>query len=91
MDDNTGPHSTPDVQELLENNDIAWMDWPAYSPDLNSIEHVWDSMGRRLAARGYPPESIHKLKQVMVEKSALVLQELFDNLMLSIILKVAIT
>ncbi|GFX37381.1 DDE_3 domain-containing protein [Trichonephila clavipes] len=27
------------------------MDWPAYSPDLNPIEHVWDMLGRRIAAR----------------------------------------
>ncbi|GFU12905.1 uncharacterized protein TNCV_3574331 [Trichonephila clavipes] len=31
------------------------MDWPARSPDLNPIEHVWDFLGRRLAARTLPP------------------------------------
>ncbi|GFY14226.1 transposable element Tcb1 transposase [Trichonephila clavipes] len=23
--------------------------WPAYSPDMSPIEHVWDLMGQRLA------------------------------------------
>ncbi|GFW99016.1 hypothetical protein TNCV_1782351 [Trichonephila clavipes] len=31
------------VEELLESEDIARMDWPAYSPDLNPIEHVIDA------------------------------------------------
>ncbi|GFU76492.1 hypothetical protein TNCV_3046911 [Trichonephila clavipes] len=29
------------------------MNWPARSPDLNPIEHVWDFLGRRLAARTF--------------------------------------
>ena len=37
MDDNARPHRTHAVQQLLE--DITRMDWPAYSPDLNPIEH----------------------------------------------------
>ncbi|GFW75872.1 DDE_3 domain-containing protein [Trichonephila clavipes] len=30
------------------------MDWPAYSPDLNPIEHVWDMLSRRIEARQPP-------------------------------------
>ncbi|KFM67165.1 hypothetical protein X975_24367, partial [Stegodyphus mimosarum] len=33
------------------------MDWLAYSPDLNPIEHVWDTLRRRLAARVHPPKN----------------------------------
>ncbi|GFX30926.1 transposable element Tcb1 transposase [Trichonephila clavipes] len=35
---------------LKESEDIERMDWSARSPDLNPIEHVWDFLGRRLAA-----------------------------------------
>ncbi|GFX70343.1 transposable element Tc1 transposase [Trichonephila clavipes] len=51
MDDNAPCHRTVAVEQLLESEDIERMDWPARSPDLNPIEHVWDFLGRRFAAR----------------------------------------
>ncbi|GFW81023.1 DDE_3 domain-containing protein [Trichonephila clavipes] len=51
MDDNAGPHRANIVDECLQSEDITRMDWSSYSPDLNPIEHVWDILGRRIAAR----------------------------------------
>ncbi|GFX32930.1 transposable element Tcb1 transposase [Trichonephila clavipes] len=51
MDDNARPHHANIVDECLQSDDITRMDWPAYSPDLNPIKHVWDMLGRRIAAR----------------------------------------
>ncbi|GFX92271.1 transposable element Tcb2 transposase [Trichonephila clavipes] len=51
MDDNAPPHRANIVDECLQSEDITRMDFPAYSPDLNSIEHVWDMLDRRIAPR----------------------------------------
>ncbi|GFW75242.1 transposable element Tcb2 transposase [Trichonephila clavipes] len=83
MDDNARPHRTLAVEELLESEDITRMDWPAYSPDLNPIEHVWDALGRLIAARLIHPENTQQLKQMLIEEWALVPQEMLHQLVLS--------
>ncbi|GFV94792.1 hypothetical protein TNCV_1027901 [Trichonephila clavipes] len=35
--------------------------WPAYSPDMSPIEHVWDLVGRRLARDPRPAASKDEL------------------------------
>ncbi|GFY08382.1 transposable element Tcb1 transposase [Trichonephila clavipes] len=47
-DDNALPHHANILDECLESEDITRMNWPAYSLDLNPIEHVWDMLGRRM-------------------------------------------
>ncbi|GFY36874.1 transposable element Tc3 transposase [Trichonephila clavipes] len=59
------------------------MDWPARSPDLNPIEHVWDFLGRRLAARTLPPVMIRELRLALQDEWAAMPQQLIDTLILS--------
>ncbi|GFV85409.1 transposable element Tcb1 transposase [Trichonephila clavipes] len=55
MDDNCRPHRANLVEDFLFEEGIVRMEWPAYSPDMNPIEHVWDALGRRVAGRQPPP------------------------------------
>ncbi|GFU91380.1 SCAN domain-containing protein 3 [Trichonephila clavipes] len=83
MNDNARPHRTLAVEELLESEDITRMDWPAFSPDLNPIEHVWDALGRRIAARLHHPENTQQLKKMLIKEWALLPQEMMHQLVLS--------
>ncbi|GFV60929.1 transposable element Tcb2 transposase [Trichonephila clavipes] len=83
MDDNAPCHRTVAAEKLLESEDIERMDWPARSPDLNPIEHVWDFLGRRLAARTLPPVTIRELRLALQDEWAAMFQQLIDTLILS--------
>ncbi|GFX26842.1 transposable element Tcb2 transposase [Trichonephila clavipes] len=83
MDDNAPCHRTVAAEQLLESEDIERMDWPARSPDLNPIEHVWDFLGRRLATRTLPPVTIRELRLALQDEWAAMPQQLIDTLILS--------
>ncbi|GFX02525.1 transposable element Tcb1 transposase [Trichonephila clavipes] len=85
MNDNARPHSANIVDECLQSEDITRMDWPAYSPDLNSIEHVWDMLGRRIAARHPPPTCLPELWRALLDEWCNIPQDQIDNLILSML------
>jgi len=45
-------------QELLNQNYIRVLTWPALSPNLTPIEHLWDELGRRVRHRQHPLETL---------------------------------
>ncbi|GFW43092.1 transposable element Tc3 transposase [Trichonephila clavipes] len=84
MDDNAGPHRANIVDECLQSEDITRMDWAAYSPDLNPVEHVWDRLGRLIAARQPPPTCIPEPRRALLDEWCNIPQDQIDNLILSI-------
>ena len=48
MDDNARPHRACAVIECLRQNAVSTIPWPAHSPDLDPIEHLWDIWAGKL-------------------------------------------
>ena len=44
MHDNAPCHRTADIHQLLEENHISTLAWSINSPDLNSIENLWQNL-----------------------------------------------
>ena len=65
MDDNARPHRSRAVTGYLQSEAVTSVPWPALSPDLNPIEHIWNIVGRRILAREPPLQSIRQLEAAL--------------------------
>ncbi|KAI3364326.1 hypothetical protein L3Q82_011123, partial [Scortum barcoo] len=58
--------------QFLQDEGIDAMDWPARSPDLNPIEHIWDIMSRSIHQRHVAPQTVQELADALVQLAVLI-------------------
>ena len=63
---NAPRHKARSMQKCFVEIGVEDLDWPAQSPDLNPIEHLWDELERRLRARPNCPTSVPGLTNALV-------------------------
>ncbi|GFS76076.1 transposable element Tcb1 transposase [Trichonephila clavipes] len=84
MDDNCMPHRANLVEDFLFEEGIVRIEWPACSPDMNPIQHVWDALGRQVAGRQPPPQTLQELERALLEEwdriPQLVINSLIDSM-----------
>ncbi|GFX01730.1 transposable element Tcb2 transposase [Trichonephila clavipes] len=84
MDDNCMPHRANLVGDFPFEEGIVRMEWPACSPDMNPIEHVCDALGRRVAGRQPPPQTLQELERALLEEwdkiPQLVIKSVIDSM-----------
>ena len=70
--ENSRAHSARLTMDFFNQHGVQVLPWPAFSPDLNPIEHLWDQLGKRVYSRRHPPVNRQQL--------AMALQEERDNI-----------
>ncbi len=78
--DNARPHVARICTQFLEAKNIPVLAWPAYSPDMSPIEHVWDALDRRIRQRVSVPANIQQLCTAIEEEWTNIPQATINNL-----------
>ncbi|GFV82356.1 transposable element Tcb1 transposase [Trichonephila clavipes] len=82
MYDKARPHHANIEDECIQSEDITRMNSPAYSPDLNPIDHVWDVLGRRFPVLQPPPNCLPEVRRALLDEWYNIPQYQIGNLIL---------
>lgn len=67
MHDNARPHTARLTQNYLATHNVNVLPWPACSPDMNPIEHIWDLLGQSVR-RNHVINNIRDLTLALVQE-----------------------
>ncbi|UYV66712.1 ADARB2 [Cordylochernes scorpioides] len=76
--DNAQPHTARVTMDCLQS--CRTLPWPARSPDLSSIEHIWDVMGRRLQPSRNVDYLARKLETIWQEIPQYTIRNLYQSM-----------
>ncbi|GFU51450.1 transposable element Tcb2 transposase [Trichonephila clavipes] len=83
MNDNCRPHRANLVEDFLFEEGIVRMELRACSPDMNPIEHACVALGRRVAGRQPPPQTLQELERALLEEWYRIPQLVINSLIYS--------
>ena len=85
--DNATSHTARSVCDFLQDRNVSVLPWPAKSPDLNSIEHIWNLLDQRVRARAIPSKNVGALveecRRALVEEWGNISRQKLENLVQS--------
>ena len=78
--DNDPKHTCKKAKQWFQDHEYQIMDWPAQSPDISPIEHLWHHLKRKLAEYEIPPKGILELWDRVEEEWNKIPSEVCQNL-----------
>ncbi|CAK5267780.1 unnamed protein product [Mycena citricolor] len=82
--DNDPKHTARIVTTWFAENHIAVLPWPASSPDMNIIEHVWSHLDKKVRKRKPLPSNVEQLWTALQEEWARIdegyIESLYDSM-----------
>ncbi len=78
--DNARPHVARICTQFLEAEKIPVLAWPAYSPDMSLIEHVWDALDQYIRQHCPVYANIQQLPTAIAEVWTNIPQVTINNL-----------
>lgn len=87
--DNDPKHTSKLATKWFQDQNITLLSWPAQSPDLNPIEHLWGILKRKIYDYEFPAEGVDEIWQRAAEAWSRITPEEVQNLISSMPRRIA--